>query len=171
MHIDRPPTNGQPSFRVNAYPTRDESPEPISTGGSAVHSVHQSPAAVPVPPKRYADEDYDDGVAVVLMNLASYRTHVTPSQPLLIGPPRSRFGRLTGWNDRSVTTLSGSSMSSGAPSTSLNEEFKGPGPYPAPYPLPTPSSGPFAHPKPRTNTIKTTIPSFSPGVTVPPFPP
>ena len=82
MYIDRPPNSGQPSFRVSTYPTRGESPEPISSGGSAVRSVHQSPIAVPVPPKRYVDEDYDEGVAEVLMDLASYRTHVPTSQPL-----------------------------------------------------------------------------------------
>ena len=38
-------------------------------------------------PKRYVDEDYDEGVAEVLMDLASYRTHVPSSQPL---PPPAR---------------------------------------------------------------------------------
>ena len=44
------------------------------------HSV-QSPIAVPVPPKRYVDEDRVVDVAEELMNLASYRTHVPTSQP------------------------------------------------------------------------------------------
>lgn len=82
MYLDRPPNSGQPSFRVNTYSTRGESPEHVSSGGSAVRSVHQSPTVVPVPPKRYVDEDYDEGVAEVLMDLASYRTHVPSSQPL-----------------------------------------------------------------------------------------
>ena len=49
------------------------------------------------------------------------------------------------------------------------KDFKGPGPYPAHYTLPAPSSGPFAHPKPSTSNIPTTIPSFEPGA--PPSPP
>ncbi|KAF9652054.1 TPR-like protein [Thelephora ganbajun] len=77
MYVDRPPNNGQPSFRVNTYPTR---------GGSAVRSVHQSPTAAPVPPKRY-------GVAEVLMDLASYRTHVPSSQPLPPPPVQGPSGR------------------------------------------------------------------------------
>jgi len=90
MYIDRVPNSGQPSFRVNAYPQRGETPEPISSGGSAVRSVHQSPTAAAVPPKRYVDEDYDEGVAEVLMDLASYRTHVPAPQPLP-PPPRDGF--------------------------------------------------------------------------------
>lgn len=84
MYIDRPLTNGQPSFRVNAYPTRAESPEPVSSGASTIRSAHHSPTG---PPKRYVDEDYDEGVAEVLMDLASYRTHVPSSQPL---PPSAQ---------------------------------------------------------------------------------
>lgn len=93
MYIDRQPNNGQPSFRVNAYPPRGESPEPVSSGGSVVRSVHQSPTAAPVPPKRYVDEDYDEGVAEVLMDLASYRTHVPSSQPLPPPPVQGSSGR------------------------------------------------------------------------------
>ena len=89
MYIDRPPNNGQPSFRVTTYPPRGESPEQISSGGSVIRSVHQSPTAAPVPPQRYVDEDYDEGVAEVLMDLASYRTHVPTSQPL---PPQAVQG-------------------------------------------------------------------------------
>ena len=93
MYIDRPPNNGQPSFRVNTYPPRVESPEPVSSGGSVIRSVHQSPTAAPVPPKRYVDEDYDEGVAEVLMDLASYRTHVPASQPLPLPPVQGSSGR------------------------------------------------------------------------------
>jgi glucose repression mediator protein len=93
MYIERPPTNGQPSFRINTYPTRGESPEHMNPGGPAVRSVHQSPTAAPVPPKRYVDEDYDEGVAEVLMDLASYRTHVPSSQPL---PPPPVQGSSSG---------------------------------------------------------------------------
>ena len=93
MYIDRPPNNGQPSFRVNTYPPRVESPEPVSSGGSVIRSVHQSPTAAPVPPKRYVDEDYDEGVAEVLMDLASYRTHVPASQPLPLPPVQGPSGR------------------------------------------------------------------------------
>lgn len=93
MYIDRPPTNAQPSFRVNTYAARGESPEPVSSGGSVIRSVHQSPTAPPVLPKRYVDEDYDEGVAEVLMDLASYRTHVTTSQPLPPPPIQGSSGR------------------------------------------------------------------------------
>jgi len=89
MYIDRPPNSAQPSFRVNTYTARGESPEPVSSGGSAVRSVHQSPTAAPIPPKRYVDEDYDEGVAAVLMNLASHRTRVPSPQP---HPPPSVQG-------------------------------------------------------------------------------
>ena len=92
MYIDRPPANGQPSFRV-AYPPRGESPEPVSSGGSTARSAHHSPTAAPVPPKRYVDEDYDEGVAEVLMDLASYRTHVPSSQPLPPPPAQGSSGR------------------------------------------------------------------------------
>jgi len=93
MYIDRPPNSGQPSFRVNTYATRGESPEPVSSGGSAVRSVHQSPTAAPNPPKRYVDEDYDEGVAAVLMNLASHRTRVPSPQPLPPPPIQGSGGR------------------------------------------------------------------------------
>ena len=93
MYIDRPPNNGQPSFRVSTYAARGESPEPVSSGGSAVRSVHHSPTAAPVPPKRYVDEDYDEGIAKVLMNLASHRTHVPTSQPLPPPPVQGSSGR------------------------------------------------------------------------------
>ena len=36
--------------------------EPVSSSASGtVRSVHHSPAATPVPTKRYLDEDYDEG--------------------------------------------------------------------------------------------------------------
>ena len=44
----------------------------------------------------------------------------------------------------------------------VHRDSKGPGPYPSSYSLPAPASGLFAHPKPSTNPIVTTIPSFSP---------
>ena len=76
MYIDRPPQNGHPSFMVNTYPPRVESPKPADSGGSVIRSVRQSPTPAPVPPERYVDEDYEEGIEEVLRDLASYRTHV-----------------------------------------------------------------------------------------------
>ena len=78
MYIDRTPTTGQPSFRTNVYPTRGGIPEPVGL----VARRSDPSTAIFVPPKRYEDYDYDEGVAEVLMDLASYRTHATSSQPL-----------------------------------------------------------------------------------------
>ena len=82
----RPLPMDRPLFRVASNcPSRLESPEPASPGpgGSNLGSVHQPPTAVPAPPKHHVDvdydEDYDEGVAEMLMDLATYRTHV-PAQ-------------------------------------------------------------------------------------------
>jgi hypothetical protein len=46
--------------------------------------------------------------------------------------------------------------------TVVQKDFEGSSLYLAHYNLPAPSSGPFAHPKPSTSNIPTTIPSFDP---------
>ena len=50
----------------------------------------------------------------------------------------------------------------------VRKDFNGLGPYPVLHTLPAPTSRPFAHPKPSTNNIPTTIPSPGPGA--PPSP-
>jgi len=93
MYIDRPPNDGQPSFRVNAYPPRVESPESVSSGDSVIRSVHQAPTAAPVSQKHYVDEDYDEGVAEVLADLATYRAHIPASRPRSLPPVQGPSGR------------------------------------------------------------------------------
>lgn len=44
----------------------------------------------------------------------------------------------------------------------VRRDYKGPGLYPQNYTLPAPATGPFAHPKPTTNSIGTAIPMFGP---------
>ena len=69
------PPNQNPPFKV-AYPKRDESAGPSSSAGSGSQSRSAQPSptsTVPAAPTRVVDEDYDEGVADALMDLASYR--------------------------------------------------------------------------------------------------
>ena len=69
------PPNQNPPFKVT-YPKRDESAGPSSSAGSGSQSRSAQPSptsTVPVAPTRVVDEDYDEGVADALMDLASYR--------------------------------------------------------------------------------------------------
>ena len=64
--------------------------------GSAVHSARQSsPITPPFPPKRYGGEDYDEGVAEVLMDLASDRSSTPKTPPPLPPPFQGSSGRLS----------------------------------------------------------------------------
>lgn len=69
------PPNQNPPFKVS-YPKRDESAGPSSSAGSGSQSRSAQPSptsTVPAAPTRVVDEDYDEGVADALMDLASYR--------------------------------------------------------------------------------------------------
>jgi hypothetical protein len=70
------PPNQNPPFKVSSYPKRDESAGPSSSAGSGSQSRSAQPSptsTVPAAPTRVVDEDYDEGVADALMDLASYR--------------------------------------------------------------------------------------------------
>ena len=100
-----------PAKRVKEEPSRQEtpgyggdynrqlkgSPHPSSTGsGSAGRSVQPSPTgSAPHPPSRIVDEDYDEGVAEVLVNLAqsSNAPYHSPADPRSFGPPSGPGGR------------------------------------------------------------------------------
>jgi len=84
-----PPHQQAAAFKVDSYrPSKSGSagsPEPSSNGsGSASRSAQPSPTnSVHLPPARALDEDYDEGVADALMDLASSR----PSDPRGFAPP------------------------------------------------------------------------------------
>jgi glucose repression mediator protein len=85
------PPNQNPPFKVT-YSKRDESAGPSSSAGSQSRSAQPSPTStVPVAPTRVVDEDYDEGVADALMDLASYRA---PEQaPTFSNGPSTNAGR------------------------------------------------------------------------------
>ncbi|OBZ80027.1 General transcriptional corepressor ssn6 [Grifola frondosa] len=80
---EEPPRPDQPgyasqsaSFKIDYRqpPKGNNSPEPVSSNGSgsASRSIQPSPtSSTHVPPSRVVDEDYDEGVADALINLAS----------------------------------------------------------------------------------------------------
>ena len=70
-----PERRGPATFKTNhTYPKSLGSPENSSQLGSS-HSIQPSPTSAA--PRRVVDEDYDEGVAEMLIGLASYRGRKT----------------------------------------------------------------------------------------------
>ncbi|KAL4254529.1 hypothetical protein ABKN59_003203 [Abortiporus biennis] len=112
------------------------SPEPVSSNGSgsASRSVQPSPTnSVHLPPARALDEDYDEGVAETLMDLASSRGPTDP-RGYPGAPPLSGYARSPPNNGGRITATSPHSMAKhpammarGSPTTSSKRPLS-PGP-------------------------------------------
>ncbi|KAF9808700.1 hypothetical protein IEO21_07787 [Rhodonia placenta] len=76
---EEPARQETPGYSAQSFRGSKSSPDPSSTGsGSAGRSTQPSPTnSVHMPPARTVDEDYDEGVADALINLASSR----PAEP------------------------------------------------------------------------------------------